>query len=656
MKSVLSQLRIRASLHPVKRVSIIWLVLCTCALGVPGDIGEAALRFMEKARAGQLDMEPGRDTALSPQTSSRKRQEIARRLERLSGDIRDNTLELSATRMDGNFAAAVVRASRGFDPTSIRVFAIALMNRDGRWLPAPVPASFENTGHGYEPETRRSVAALQDWMLREQALDIERLKKQMADRMRMEISRSLPASELRAMDAAAAARHFLNACAQRKLPDMLAMLGGLAHELPDDWPLRLSAAQAAAAGNPGSRPWHLLISGHVLRAVIGREETDGTTTFSIGVLDPSLRASASPSPRIERLELPFVKSPDGSWRCDPPPEFHHASDADEPIPSEAPGDEMMDEFVKQIAALHPPQPSDDARAALDRLLAALAGSDLGAVARLLPPPGKNPAAARDTLNRAAHFWWSLAKPAEPLHAIQPALGVDGEIAAAVCQFFSPRNPDRPALRVMHFRKSAEGWFWQPVPDEELETGMRQWVSDQSADRDVKWRERLLGDCVLLKRLPESAVPDEAEAERVVREWLDATRGGDIEAALRLIARLPAGDSAEAVLRNLGYEIAGNRMSDPAPRVIHRQRAGIWTAVGAHTVAGEESSFPLYPVVRTAEGPRILIEIDLFAATKRSRDFLNKTALERLDGQPPQAADDLRALLREHEKRVAEKAD
>ena len=656
MKSVLSQLPIRARLRPVKWVCIIWLALWSCAAGMPGEIGEAALRFMEKARDGQLDMEPGRDTALAPQTTSRKRKEIARRLERLAGDIGDHTLELAATRVDGQHGAAVVRATRGFDPTSIRVFAIALVNRDGRWLPAPVPASFENTGHGYEAATRRSLSALQDWMLREQALDIERLKEEMAGRMRAEISRSLSAAELQALDAAAAARRFLDACSHRKLPEILALLGGLPRELPEDWPQRLSAAQAAAAGNPGSRAWRLLVSGHALRAVIGHEETDGTTTVSVGFLDPSLRSGARPSPRIELLELPFVKSPDGYWRCDPPPEFHQPSGDDEPIPSDPPGDEAMDEFLKQIAVLHPQQPCDDARASLDLLLAALSGRDLGAVARLLPPAGDDPAAARQSLHRAAQIWWSLNKPESTLHALQPVLGVDGELAAAVCQFFSPRNPDRPALFVMYFRKSAEGWFWRPVPDEQLETGMRQWVRDQSANREVKWRERLLGGCVLLERLPESAVPDEAEAERVVREWLAATCAGDVEAALRLIARLPAEDSAEAVLRNLGYEIAGNRMSDPAPRVIHRQRSGIWTAVGAQTVAGEESSFPLYPVVRTAEGPRILIEIDLFAATKRSRDFLNKTALTRLDGQAPQAAADLRGLLREHENRVAEKAD
>jgi hypothetical protein len=656
MKSVLSRLPIRATLRRVKWISIIWLALWSCAAGMSKEVGDAALRFMEKARDGELDLEPGRDTALAPQTSSRKREEIAGRLERLAGDIGDNTLELAGTRVDGDLAAAVVRATSGFDPTSIRVFAIALVKRDDRWLPAPVPASFENTGHGYAPATRRSVADLQNWMLREQALDIERLKEEMAGRMRSEISRSLPAAELQAMDAAAAARRFLDACANRKLPEMLALLGGLSRELPEDWAQRLSSAQAAAAGEPASRPWHLLVSDHVLRAVIGREEMDGTTTVSVGFLDPGLRGSGIPSPRIELLELPFTKSSDGTWRCDPPPEFQQPSAAGEAIPSDSPGDEVMDEFVKQIAVSHPPQPRDNARAALDALLAALGDRDPGAVARLLPPAGDDPADARDALSRAAHIWWSLAKPADPLHAIQPALGVDGEIAAAVCQFFSPRNPDRPALRVMYFRKSAEGWFWQPIPDEDLETGMRQWVRDQSADREAKWRERLLADCVRLERLPESAVPDEAEAERVVREWLDATRAGDVETALRLTARLAAEDSAEAVLRNLGYEIAGNRMSEPAPRVIHRQRSGIWTAVGAQTVTGDESSFPLYPVVRTAEGPRILIEIDLFAATKRSRDFLNKTALSRLDDQPPQAAADLRGLLREHEKRVAEKTD
>ncbi|MFZ9938189.1 MAG: hypothetical protein ACO3JG_14205 [Luteolibacter sp.] len=383
MKSVLSPLAIRAKLRPVKWACIIWLALWPCAAGMSGEIGKAALRFMEKARDGTLDMEPGRDTALASQTSSRKRNEIVRRLERLAGDIGDHTLELAATRVDGDYAAALVRATRGFNPTSIRVFAIALVNRDGRWLPAPVPASFENTGHGYEPATRRSVDALQDWMLREKALDIERLKEEMAGRMRAEISRSLPAAELLAMDAAAAARRFLDACAQRKLPEMLALLGGFSRELPDDWPQRLAAAQDAASGNPGSRPWHLLVSDHVLRVIIGREETDGTTTFAVGVLDPSLRASGTRPPRVELLELPFVKSPDGGWRCDPSPEFHHPANLEEPFPSDPPGDRMMEEFVRQIAVLHPPQPCDDARAALDLLLGALAGRDLGAVARLL---------------------------------------------------------------------------------------------------------------------------------------------------------------------------------------------------------------------------------------------------------------------------------
>ncbi|HSP42181.1 MAG TPA: hypothetical protein VLO11_04880, partial [Luteolibacter sp.] len=66
----------------MKWVSIIWLALWTC--GMSQEVGEAALRFMEKARDGELDLAPGRDTALAPQTSERKRKEIAGRLERLA--------------------------------------------------------------------------------------------------------------------------------------------------------------------------------------------------------------------------------------------------------------------------------------------------------------------------------------------------------------------------------------------------------------------------------------------------------------------------------------------------------------------------------------------------------------------------------------------
>jgi hypothetical protein len=637
---------------PVKRVAVVWLAIVSCVTGLPEDAGQAAVRFIEMARSGELDLEPGRDTAMLPETSAEKRKQIARRLQRLKTDIGDDPLELGEMRVDGGFAAAVVRAASGFDPSRIRVFAIGLVKRDDRWLPAPVPGSFENTGAAYTADNRRRLEALRDWMLREQALDIERIKDGMADRLRQEIARKLPASELQAMDSEDAARRFIEACGQRDLPALLGLLGGLSQDRPDDWPQRLHSAQAALAGDSVSRQWELLAGKDVLRAVLDHNEEQDSATVTIGCLDPAANAGGMQDPQIELIVLPFSKSPDGMWQCDPPADFHQPANAwdNSALPS---GDSaLLDSFVEKIRRIHPPQPQAEARGLLDSLLGSLAARNLPAMLRLLTPPGDDKPAARESLIRAAHVWWSLANPENPFLAIKPLLGVEGGNAAAVCHFFSPRNPERPELRVFYFEKSPDGWCWLPSPGENAKQAMDRWVRDQSAELRETWRDRLLADCVLLEKLPETAIPDAGAADDVVRSWLNATRAGDLEAALRCTARLAAWDSAESVLRILGYEVAGNRKSTPVPIILHNKRAGIWTAVGVRATAGDDPSFPLYPVIQTADGPRILIEVDLFAAVKRSRDFLNKNALARLEGQPQQYADDLLELLREHEKLIA----
>jgi hypothetical protein len=67
------------------------------------------------------------------------------------------------------------------------------------------------------------------------------------------------------------------------------------------------------------------------------------------------------------------------------------------------------------------------------------------------------------------------------------------------------------------------------------------------------------------------------------------------------------------------------------------------------------SYPLYPVVETAQGPRILLEIDLFASSNRGREFLNKAALERLQKFSP-LANELRPLCTRHQSDVEKFGD
>jgi len=644
-------LRYWARITLVKGILGIWLALLASAAGLSMDAGEAALRYLEKIRDGKVNLEPGRDTALANETTRDKRLEIARRLARVAQDLVGDSLELGEVKVDGNYAAALVRITGGFDPARMRVMAVALVRRDGQWRAAPVPASFENTGTLYAPGASRKIRALQDWMLREQALDLERLRDESADRMRREIARTLPAETLRSMTAREVGERFMDACMRRNLHEVLGFLGGLSQPPPDDWALRLSTAQAALSGEPVSRAWRLLISQDVLRAQLRLEADDSEASLSIGCLDPTGRKSGrSQMTRAELVHLPMRKSPDRMWRIDPSPEFYLTDEEGGMDSDESMDSGLLDVFAVRLAEMYPPQAEPDALTALRALLKSLNERDLHALMRLLPP-AESPARAREAYKRAAHVWWTFCNPAEPLHTLVPAIHTDNSAGAAVCQVFSPRNPDRLELRFFYFEKTDAGWFWTPAPDAELEQSMREWTRDQSADRQESWQQRLLADCVVLESLPESGVPDEADARRVVEEWLAATLAGDVESALRLTARLDKPDSAETVLRNLGYEITGIRKCGQDPQILHLQRAGIWTTVGVRIQPEDNPVFPLYPVIQTADGPRILLEVDLFATKNRSREFLNRTALSRLDGEPANAAQELRELLRKHQEIV-----
>ena len=613
--------------------------------------GVTAVRFLEKVRAKTLNLEPGGDTALSPQTSEKKRQEIARRLERMAHDLGNDPLEVGAIKLDDDLAAVLVRKTGGFDPSRLQVFPVALVKRGTDWAAAPVPASFENSGVGYAAILRQRRALLEDWMLREQALDLEKLREQTADQMRRKIAESLPVTTLRTFNSKQAAERFLTACEQRKLPEIFGLLGGLAATLPNDWPLRLKAAETAVtAASEVKRPWRLLISSDVLRALVDHSEDGDNARVSIACLDPA-GSKTGTRPRIELVHLELAKSPDGLWRVDPPGNFLVDRAPPVAVTDENPDTGMLDAFPAKLAARYPRSPRPTAGDLRQALLDTLQAGSPAALLRLIRLDG-DPEAARQSCVGAAQLWWALRDPSDVRSVIPLALQEDGPQAAAACQFFSTRNPDRLDLKILYFEKFADGWCWVPAPRPETETSFRAWADRQAERWPDEWPDTLLSDCPKLEKIPDAGAPSEQESRNLIELWIQATRTADVRAALRLTARLNAPDSQATLLRNLGYEMAGARSEPHARTIKGLSRGSIWTVVGTQRDPSLPPAFPLYPVIATPAGPRILLEIDLFAAGSRSRDFLNKTALNRLRKSSAPAADDLATLFTQYQSQVA----
>ena len=621
------------------------LAAAMTAHAAPSDPGKAAIDFLEKVRLKKLDLSPGGDTALSPLTADEKKRQIARRLDRMARDLGNDPLEVGAVKLDENFAAVLVRKIGGLDPSRLQVFPVALVKRGAEWSAAPLPASFENVGAGYAASLRSRLELLENWMLREQVVDLEKLREQSVSGMRRKIEANLAAAGLRNLNSKQVGGRFLSACGRGDLPSVLGFLGGLAAKLPDDWPARLKAADlAVTAGSQAPRPWRLLVAPEVARVMVHHEEEDGHALISIACLDP-----ASAEPRIEVVHFELAKSPDSLWQIDPPAGFlqikeNPNDDAEDDLDSD-----LRDAFPRKWTATRPSEPQATAELARQNLLAVLRNGNFQALLAT-SKLAENPEAARKACIQAAQTWWTLHDPAAVRHAMPLAFQADESAAVAICQWFSAREPDRFDARALYFEKSPGGWLWTPEPASTTRGKFQNWVDAETARWPDQWLQSLLVHCPVLEKIHAIQAPTKDDAKKTVEAWLEATRRGDVVAALRLVARLSDPLSGSNVLQNLGYEIIASRRRRNEPTITGAYQGKTWTALGVQINQDGKSTHPLYPVVQTDLGPRIVIEIDLFASCNRGREFLNKTALERL-AKSNSAAGELKTLYSDYQVNV-----
>lgn len=639
-------------LPPVKAL-VFLLLLALPAPAASADPNEAALAFLEKVRTGKLNLEPDGDTALSANTQEHKRLEITRRLERTALDLETGTLEAAESKTDGDLAAVVIRKTGGFDPARLRVCAVALVRKNGLWCPAPVPASFENTGIGFAPEIRRRARTLEDWMLDRQASVLGLLRQQVTEHMRTEILASLSLDQLRAMSADEAGRTFIEACAKPRLPAMLALLGGLQPNLPDDWSSRLQYANAAAdAPQSASLPWRLLVAPDVVRVIVHQESDETTGQLSLACIDPAGTKSRA-LPNIKFIHLELEKSTTGLWQVNPPQSFLEPPDARTRKPwAEHQGDDdddddLLDELPARLRASHPLLPQATFPAALTALQDALeAPTPLPLLALLdLTGPVKT---ARTGCLKAIALWSWLHDSAAVRHPVLLDSVAHETTAAAAFQFFAVPQ-DGFDLRMFYFERGDDGWHLLSglaLDDlcQDRFAAVTRWVAAETDGWTGTWRGKVLADAPAIIPSDKTPPPSAADTRKLLDDWFEAIDSGDFSAALKLCARLDSKDSSSRLLRNLGYEINSARKSKVRPTVIGIAPGRFWTAATVRTNQAENPATACYPVISTPAGPRLLLEADLFISSDRSRKFLNNASFEHLRDAAPAAAADLQQLF------------
>lgn len=632
----------------VKFLPILFATVITASASAE-DPAMAAMTFIEKVRNNQVNLESGGDTAISSHTTTDKKAEIARRLERLAGDLLESRLEVGPVKQDHDLAAVLIRKIDGYNPQKMQVISVALIMQGERWLPAPLPSSFENSGSSYTRETRERQKSMEEWMLREQAIDLNTLRDTISQRVQEEIRQQFQDDKPELWDVERVGKEFIEAARTKNIPLLLGLLGGLSSTPPDDWAERVNAVESAfQEGTEISKPWNLIASPRTARAMIRHEEKLGRGMFSL-LTFTSLTGRDRRDPPDQILYFELSKLPEGTWRIDPPPSFlslqkqtAQSWDGEDTNPLES-------SFTSLWRSAFPATPRETPAALTEALLDALSSPDLSSIYPYCDFP-EDSILAQQSTEAASRIWDISNDPKALRQLVALATHQDGEKAASLIQVLNPKSPGEFTSRVLYFRKTSDGWLWLPGNDPALTQQFSGWVGDQNQHWRKEALTHLMKDVTVLAKLPTDSVSEEA-AKKCTEDWLKSLRSDSLTEILRHIAILGDPRSAETSLQNIGYDIQSIRKLDHTPEVSGIYGSGIWKAASSRLGEGKRESLPFYPIVATPQGPKILVEIDLFAHPSRSA-MLNRLALERVKKSwGDDASEELSTLFSDYQKSV-----
>jgi hypothetical protein len=592
--------------------------------------GQVAIDFLEKVREGKVDLKVGGDTALSPHITDQKRKLIEKSIQQLSSQIGKGKLVLSETRQEGDFAAVMVTQGGDSDQIKLQVYPVALVRGESGWRAAPILASYENAVSAYTVPLRKQLSGLESWMMQQRVLEIQRLISSSAQRLRDQIKTHFKEGDLAGSDLVRILNQFQKAYREDRQAEVLGYIGGYSEQWPADWESRLESMQVAFSDKARENyPWKLLASPDVIRVVVGEDVDETRGVISLACLDPTWVGDTRSMEKTHVIHFNFAKDSGGNWRLDLPDSFLQ-HDADAFFEGQGMDEELLDRFAKRLRLASPERVSDRFEQAEEQVIGQLESGRLSELLRWVDFGG-SPAKSRAACEAAASEWWRIQAPGLFRTPVKLAERVEGDWAVAIYYWFSLNQGERFEYKPMFFRKSKKGWIWVPGEVRDLQAEHKKSFSEWMKLKEEQWRlsaaKKILEPVLLLDEIALLEVKDE-DVRKLAEKWIAALSEKDIRGLFAMSARLGGtGPVSHKVFRNLAYELAMAQRAETEFTGIYRK--GKWVAAGISHGQGDAKVFSFLPIVPTAEGVRILTEIDLISDDSRTRKFLNRVSFDRL---------------------------
>lgn len=624
-----------------------------------GQDVKAAADYLRRLSGAAFDIADG--TALSPNCGINRRKEIREQLELYRKTSLENgsTYTLAEKKTDGAFSALLIRSENPAAPLSTRVHAVAMLRRGEVWLPAPLPGTFANTGYGYDPAVEKTVRSLERWMAAQKITRETAARRAATDKLLGEIASREKEAGLAELNAEQAVLRFIQAVRAKDATRALAFMGTVSGRLQQPLEAALEQISRGMATDDTDNDWHYLNSPSAVVQVMKIDNS--RNEVAVGFWDPLAKT------REKIIHFPFhwaggkifVRLPGllevallpkrERWRH----RWRHRRGDETALRKTLPST-----IFKNRKAVATPNNSD----LLEAVLKAQKSGDFSMLVPLLPQRGDyfgKDENRKKCLAWAGSLWQDLARlKSHPMRVL--ATLEQGDIALAPLQFAKPNRPGEFATVHVWMAKLDDGWHLLPEDSltdsggDKARATMRKLVkrlqSQQKSQQEKRTKE-LIDRIVTLAPPLKLEAPSRENARILLTSFRALLRAKDTASALARCAVLEGTQKTQA-LKNYNYAARGAADHTASDTFLGYSQAGKWAGVTLRTTSKSSGAvdYPLYIIVNTPEGERVLLDVDLRHATNKGRKLLNADAWKKLRSALPETSlADLKRLFQAHEK-------
>ena len=311
---------------------------------------------------------------------------------------------------------------------------------------------------------------------------------------------------------------------------------------------------------------------------------------------------------------------------------------------------------------NPPTPQDDPKKLLNTLLKHQQAGDLQQLIRLLPVgssyfPDEN--AYKDNLQELSSLWKQLQQmknnPMTVLDIMQ-----EGTTAMAPLQFAETGKTNQFRTIKIWMKFFNKKWYFIPEEIlhrhggkqelEALKSLAKKLESTQKQQQELQSK-KMLASVVKLTLPLTTDAPTEDNAKKSLTDYLKLLHA---KKALPLLSSCAALKETEdnQLLKHFNNVLRSRSDNTDQNLIIGYSSSGKWAGVTLYKKAkdSELDDYPLYLIVNTPKGPKVLLDIDLRHPTNRGRRLLNNKVWKQLETTlPEESLKAIQSIFAEHQK-------